>query len=330
MIVGAEEIARLARGCGRVEHRDGAVRFHRLPAGLEEAFGARESGRVRAGCTSGVRLRFVSDAKRLWLGLRFGPAAREFRRGVLVRNGTHSAVFGPSDEAPAWEGELPGVPSQVMAPGVFDLWLPHLVQAEVTRLELCGGVLVGYEPRCRGRWLILGGSIAQGMTAPLPTETWYARIAQSLGLDVWNLGIGGAPLEPFLLDSLVDWPFDLLSIHFGGNDWSQGRPPSDQALLLRQVVESYLASRPSGRILVITPTPRLRMRTPLNALGLDLRAYRDAAIQACEGLSRVRVVQGDGLLDTEPELFADDVHPNAEGMRMLADRLMPHVKEMLP
>jgi lysophospholipase L1-like esterase len=54
--------------------------------------------------------------------------------------------------------------------------------------------------------------------------------------------------------------------------------------------------------------------------------YREAVELACHGLERTVVVHGIDLMPAREALFVDGVHPNAEGMAVFAETLMPYLR----
>lgn len=322
MILTTADIQRFAFGCERLEEINGSIHFHRLPEELADNYRSSDGSRVRLECPSAVRLRFDTDAKAVRLDLRFGAAARPFFQGCLVAEARAPIPFGPDAPAADWHGEvaLPG--------GTVELWLPHLARTDLARAELVDASFLRPAPPLRARLLVYGDSITQGMTAPLPTETWVAQCALELGLDVRNFGVGGAKMASFLADHGIDWPYDLLAVAYGTNDFNQGLSPDDYAANLHTFLCGQLEAHPGAAAVVVTPPPWVGRTTP-NARGCSLGDYRAAAVAACDGLHRTHVVHGADLMPDEAALFVDNVHPNAAGMQIYARRLAPHLASLL-
>ena len=73
-------------------------------------------------------------------------------------------------------------------------------------------------PITRPIWLHHGSSISHGSNALHPTATWPALAAAGAGVELINLGMGGAALlDPFTARTMRDIPADLISIKIGIN-----------------------------------------------------------------------------------------------------------------
>ncbi|CAM5737647.1 Lipase OS=Streptomyces tendae OX=1932 GN=GUR47_05445 PE=4 SV=1 [Streptomyces tendae] len=67
-------------------------------------------------------------------------------------------------------------------------------------------------------WLHHGSSISHGSDAAGPTTTWPALAARLGGVELVNLGLGGAALlDPFTARAMRDTPADLISVKIGIN-----------------------------------------------------------------------------------------------------------------
>jgi len=126
------------------------------------------------------------------------------------------------DAASGTEELLPGSPGTIRFADLPDrqktveIWLPHNETAELIALrsdqplESC--------PITRPTWLHHGSSISHGSNALHPTGTWPALAAADAGVELINLGMGGAALlDPFTARTLRDIPADLISIKIGIN-----------------------------------------------------------------------------------------------------------------
>ncbi|WP_366980638.1 SGNH/GDSL hydrolase family protein [Mycolicibacterium frederiksbergense] len=126
------------------------------------------------------------------------------------------------DAASGTEELLPGAPGTIRFAGLPDrqktveIWLPHNETTELIALrsdqplESC--------PITRPIWLHHGSSISHGSNALHPTGTWPALAAAGAGVELINLGMGGAALlDPFTARTMRDIPADLISIKIGIN-----------------------------------------------------------------------------------------------------------------
>ncbi len=318
----------IASGCFGISANEAGVRFERMPQNLAEFYRQQEASRIRLECPSSVRLRFVTDSPSVRLNLRYGAAARSFYQGVVLCESGEAAAFGPAEACSQWFGEI-GLSSKGGGERRYDIWLPHLVGVEVVSLEFDNGCSFGAVPRSKFMWLAAGDSITQGMTVPLPTESWVARTALSLGVDVSNWGIGGAKMAPNIGEALKECSYGLLTLAYGTNDFNGNVPPDTYAENARKVISYHAALHPDVPVLLITPIP-WSGRTEPNALGATLEDYRVAIAAVGREFSCCRIIEGPSLIADDPCLFVDNVHPNIAGMARYAGNLEREIRAVVP
>ncbi len=271
-----------------------------------------------ASLVSGVRIVFVSDT----CSLAVRQAVVETPRpldvccdGQLVASLTPDAAgWFRCDDLPAGKKRM-------------ELWLPQGVRFELCELILSPGARVERALDSRPRWLSYGSSITQASGATSPTQTWSAIVARAHDVNLTNLGFSGhCQLEPMIARLIRDRPLDALSICAGANSY-------DGALTLRtfrsaiigfvQIVREKHPGIPLALISPIISTPR---ETTPNAAGWTLPLMREevaAAAQALQehGDDNLFYVSGLDLLGaTDTALLPDNVHPNADGYRLLGAR----------
>ncbi|MFW6058632.1 MAG: GDSL-type esterase/lipase family protein [Phycisphaeraceae bacterium] len=321
-----DQIAPFITGADHGQIIDGAWHAQRIPAPMNELHESAEGLRARAACHAGVRLRFTTDARRLRLTLRFGAEARPFYRGTLLVDGDEARPFGPADKQTPWSGTV--FEQNAAAAHEFDLWLPHMAQADIVALEADDATRLEPASPLPLRWIALGDSITQGMTASLPHLAVTARCALALNAALHNWAVGGAKLEAELADTLPDVEAGLISIAYGTNDFNQSRPVESYRDNTARLLEAATAQWPGRPLVLITPLTWAQ-RTEPNSVGHTLDDYRAAAASVAENFEHVHLVAGDKLMDDDPALFVDNVHPNDTGFAQYADRLLPELRAVL-
>ncbi|QIK82786.1 SGNH/GDSL hydrolase family protein [Sanguibacter sp. HDW7] len=97
-----------------------------------------------------------------------------------------------------------------------EIWLPFNETVEI--VEVSANAPVEPPASAGRRWLHHGSSISQGSNAARPTGTWAAVAARRGGVELQNLGFGGAALlDPFVARTMRDTPADLISVSLGIN-----------------------------------------------------------------------------------------------------------------
>lgn len=277
-------------------------------------------------CTSGVRVRFVSDTRRISIALRYGVEARTIYRGELIVDGNAQGGFGPTERKEEWSGFI--YEQANAARHTFDLWLPHMCQADVLSMEVDDGSVVEPAPKLPLRWLAYGDSITQGMTATLPTRTYVGRCALALNAEVNNLGIGGAILDPRLADGVPDGQYDLITIAYGTNDFSKGVTGEQLRERTRRLVTALRSKHPRAAIVLLTTLTWVRENKP-NANGATLDQFRRSIFGLETEFAGVHLVHGDTMIPEEDRWFVDKVHPNDEGFALYARNLLPHLLQAI-
>ncbi|TDD61885.1 lipase [Kribbella antibiotica] len=99
---------------------------------------------------------------------------------------------------------------------LVEIWLPHDETTELVALRT--DAPVEPVPSAGPVWVHHGSSISHGSNATHPTGTWPAIVAAKSGVQLVNLGFSGtALLQPFIARTIRDTPADLISIKLGIN-----------------------------------------------------------------------------------------------------------------
>jgi acyl-CoA thioesterase-1 len=176
--------------------------------------------------------------------------------------------------------------------------------------------------------LALGTSLTQGLGVPPGydlTAVLEARLrAEGLDVKVINAGVSGDTSAGGLarLDwSLADHPQAAI-IELGSNDALRGQPPAETEKNL-----SAILSRLKSEHVAVLLTG---MKAPRN-LGPEYGAQFDAIYPKLA--KQFGVLFYPFILDgvaANPKLNqADGIHPNPAGVKIIADRMMPYVKQLV-
>ena len=271
-------------------------------------------GGFMQGCAAGIRIASVTDARRLRLALRLGPAPFEFGRGtvdVLVDDRT---VYSRQPEGPCEDGQrfvvevaLPSGRKEVT------VYLPTYRQAAVEALSLDGATFADPVRSFRGRILFIGDSITQGYGSS-PADCYAARYARLTGRDFLNLGIGGACMPARLPETLRVDDCSEVVFAFGTNDANNSRKPGELRVALGNFI-AFMKDRPP-RVTIWSPVPwpqgeREGKRDSWELVSGAIRTFVAAA-------PTVRYVDGATILPWDDGYFVDGIHPNTVGMAMVA------------
>lgn len=368
----SEVVASLA---GSVDHLlDGdAVIPLRLHADLRRY--ADPSLILMAEFASGVRLRLRTDADRVVLEVELTRLAMRHlgrpeapARAVLVDGGDDvvaetddTGVVRESADRRLVRGA--SVLTRLIFPlarrGERDvvLWLPHDAGVRISSVRATrGGRPTGIRPSPvtpSARWVHHGSSISHGGSATLPTGTWPARVADTLGLDLVNLGFGGnAMLDPATARTIARTPADAITLELGvnivGGDAMRARTfvpavhgfldlvreghPETPIVLLSAFGCAALEGEPgplrAGADGRVAASPR--ERTPGDGT-LTLQVTRALLAEVVRSREphdpRIGMVDGLRLLGAhEGRFLPDGLHPEDEGYALIARRFVDLVR----
>lgn len=157
--------------------------------------------------------------------------------------------------------------------------------------------------------LAFGDSLTYGSGAP-QEASYPAVLAQMTGRTVINAGVpgelsrNGAQRLPDLLDEHRP---DLLLLCHGGNDLLRRFPTEETVANLRRMIEAA-RSRGIQVVLISVPQPTLLRRRSADFYA-ELAAEYGVPVED-ESLARI---------ESDDDLKADPIHPNAAGYRRLAE-----------
>jgi len=166
--------------------------------------------------------------------------------------------------------------------------------------------------------ICFGDSITFGYGAG-PGEDYPSALAKIIGLPVINVGIDGDTSSEALkrLDSDVISRNPLLVlVEFGGNDFLRKVPLATTVDNIRAIVEKI---QEKGAMVAVVDV----------SAGLFLGDYRKAYRKLAEETGAIfipSILQG---IITNPSMKSDFLHPNAQGYRMIAQKIDLAIKPYL-
>lgn len=214
----------------------------------------------------------------------------------------------------------------------------------------------------RGKKIVfLGDSITQGAGATKEENVYLEVCAKKLGAKAVNFGVGGTRIAPqitpsaeafcdeyFLLRAKkMDKDADLVVVFGGTNDFGHGdalfgrigdKDPATFCGAYDALIEYLMATYGKEKLIIVYPLRR-RNETATNGDGSKaegskpLAEYHDAEKVVTEkcGLRSVDFWNDGDLNPNTPdgnENFADGLHPNDIGHRLLGEKLAEAIKRM--
>lgn len=310
-------------GAVSLENTIHGIRPWRLPAGDRRLF--EPSVVNKASMPAGVRLAFVSDTGTVTLHVRRDPGVAEDPPWVfdlLVDGRLHQRVAPEPDDTAIRFTDLPAGEHRL------ELYLPsQYVPLTLGEIEIDADASATAWTEGRRRIVFYGSSITHCRHAAGPSETWPAIVARDFDLHLTSLGYGGdCHMDPMVGRTIRDLPADAIGLKLGINMMG-AQSASDRTFraLAIGLVKTIRDGHPTTPIAVVSPICHPPRESVPNAVGLTLETMRlrlAEAVQVLRELGDENLHYADGLELMGPadvHLYADGIHPSAEGYRFLAE-----------
>ena len=341
MKLGMETIRAITLGAEYLWEEEGAIRFSRFTREQQELY--QRSGLERradfygrCSTSAGIRLCFKTDSPTLKLAVevRKGCARTYFSFDVFV-NGQPVGYLENYSQC-----ELPRHYTVVELPlGEFakefqlgegektvTVYFPWAVCPLLQELALEDGAFV--EPvKPAKKLLAFGDSITQGYDALRSSSRYVAGLADRLGAEEFNKGIGGEIFFPELAGTKEGFVPDYITVAYGTNHFRKNTT-HDFVNRCKAFYENLSANYPPSKIFAITPIWRKESQG-IRAIG-PFERIEEGIREAVKELPNVTVIRGFDLVPKSEEYFADlRLHPNDQGFGHYAENLYQAIQKEL-
>ena len=310
-------------GAVSLEKTADGIRPWRLPVGARSLF--EPSVITKASMPAGVRLTFVSDTISVALYVLRAPDVVEDPPWVfdlLVDGQLHQRVAPAPDADKICFADLPS------GEHLLELYLPsQYVPLTLRELQIDAGALATAWTDNRRRIVFYGSSITHCRHAAGPSETWPAIVARNFDLHLTSLGYGGdCHMDPMVGRMIRDLPAAAIGLKLGINMMG-ALSASDRSFraLAIGLIKTIRDGHPTTPIVVASPICHPPNESTPNAAGMTLEIMRlrlAEAVDVLRGHGDEHLHYVDGLELMGPDdvhLFADAIHPSADGYRFLAE-----------
>ena len=218
---------------------------------------------------------------------------------------------------------------------VIELWLPQFGQFQLRSLEIDDGATLDAFTDTRPRWITYGSSITQCRTAASPTQTWPGIVARTHGLNLTCLGYGGqCHLDAMVARMIRDLQADYISMCLGINiQGASSLGPRAFRPAIIGAVQIIREKHPDIPIVLMSPICCPPREENPNTVGFHLKRMREEVQAAAEALqahgdTQVHYVDGLSVFGADyVHLLPDDLHPDAEGYRVMGKSFVNVVAE---
>ena len=312
-----EQLQAVTHGATSLEKTADGVRFWRMTEAQIKHYRDRgdEHQALRAECSAGIRLAFLTDSRTLTFSADLLPDLTDRYLGFdLYENGVMIAHFGAENEP------VKNCRAELLAgESVVELYFPWAKGVVLNELCLDDGATV--VPHKRSRTLLaFGDSITHGAHAVYPSLSYIHRLARMLDADLENRGVGGDKFSSVIAEKEPFENPDIVTVAYGTNDWSHmslERFERECPKMLGILAKRYAAAR----IFVIAPIWRADWDRE-TCMGLPLRALYGRLCDYTAAYPNVTVIDAWNFVPHLPAFFGDGrLHPNDLGMADYAERV---------
>ena len=276
----------------------------------------------RAGATSGVKLRFKTNSPKIKAYFQENTSISDdvfWHTFDVFKNGEY--LF----NSQGWEIEMEN-PSQEIVE--WSITLPTFSNAEFLKLEIINGFSLSAISKNKPVYVAIGNSITHGMGInTYSTRLTYPYIlADSLGYELYNWGIGGSKIYDAILSNFsTGLEPDLVSILWGYNDvhysGSDAYLANNSFPQYETILNTLLNDYPNACVLAILPT---FTANPTKTTARTIDSLKNGQLQIIEQLqetySNLYYLNGNDYTDASG--LNDDVHLNELGNQSLANGII--------
>ncbi|MCR8634720.1 SGNH/GDSL hydrolase family protein [Paenibacillus radicis (ex Xue et al. 2023)] len=307
------------RGAVSIETNDTGLRPWRLPHDQLSLFASELV--EKAGETAGVRLAFLSDSTSVELHV--GITDKDILFDIVIEDELVDTKTLLAGEKICLFTNLPGGMKRI------EIYFSQKAAVVVKALKVDDGASATPLSNNQPRWVAYGSSITQCSAAESPAQTWPAIVARNKGWDLTCMGFGGqCHLEPMVARVIRDLPADVISMCLGinvmGGNSLNIRTFRSAIIGMVSIIREKHRSTP---LFLFSPIYCPHRETDENLVGMTLVTMRKEIREAVNiltsyGDSNLTYVDG---LDIFGEAFVDklpdQLHPNAEGYKIMANHI---------
>lgn len=282
----------------------------------------------RAEMASGVRLRFATDATQCTLHTE--PLDEDGNFDLYADGHLRATVDFVAGQTATPFVDLPSGKKEV------EIWLSQAMPVLVRSVELPEGTSLERSEDHRLKWVTYGSSITHCKTAGSPSFTWPGVVARGKDFNLTSFGFGGqCHADPMMARLIRDQPADFLSVKIGINIYggSSLGPRAFRPAIIGTIA-TIRDGHPNTPFAVCSPIWGHDRETTPNAVGLTLQQMRVEVREAVESFRRrgdanIYYVDGLNLFGEDlAHLLPDNLHPDAEGYRLLGENFLKEVFEV--
>ena len=323
-----DQIKSILHGAVRTEEKDGKLFLYRFTEAQTEAYkGYKEAFYIKSFASSSMRLEFMTDSQNLCFSadVKRASSRKFFSFDVYVDGAMKLNSYGEYSNDPCGEIEF----SVKLGEGEkrVAIYLPWSAATMIKELSLDEGATI--TPIKKDLTLLsFGDSITQGYIALCPSFTYANRLADALGAEIVNKGIGGEVFFPTLAELRDEIEPDIITVAYGTNDWSHSEKDvfdTNSKLFYEALAKNY----PNAKIFALAPLWRPNYNKVVKKVG-EFSHVLGRLHEIASGIPNMTVIDCFDFVSKEKTSFAPDyLHPNDRGFYNYATNLYAEIKKYL-
>ena len=218
---------------------------------------------------------------------------------------------------------------------LIELWLPQFGRFQLRNIEIDDGASVDPYIDKRPKWITYGSSITQCRSAASPTQTWPGIAARSKNFNLTCLGYGGqCHLDSMVARMIRDLPANYISMCLGINiQGASSLGPRAFRPAIIGAVQIIREKHTDIPIVLMSPIYCPNREENPNAVGFNLQKMREEVQAAANALQsygddNIHYVSGlDVFGEDFVDLLPDNLHPDAEGYRVMGNNFVHEVAD---
>ncbi len=214
----------------------------------------------------------------------------------------------------------------------MEIWLDQAYPVHFRHICVDDNAIIEKTAQVKKRWVNYGSSLSHCVRASSPSFTWPGIVALEKDLYLTNLGFGGnCMLDPIIIKTIRDMPADIITIkptsnmHSGVMNERSFRPA---VIGMVERVREIHKETPLVMISSIYGPTRETQKGTGNMSLYDMRVILEDIVKMFKhyGDMNIYYINGLDILGEEGRPFMPDlVHPNAEGMHLMAAGFLSEV-----
>ena len=315
------QIKAITTGAVRIQQEEDGIHFYRFTQEQQDLYaGVSADFLKKTHATSGVKFCFRTNSETIsmkWLAIN-GSGRTFFQFDVFV-NGKRTESFGNFDadtvtrEYTSFTYPLGAFEKTVsLGEGEKDvcIYFPYSIRAVVQEVSVDEGAWL--EPNIpQKKMVVFGDSIAHGYDALRPSNSAFTRLAEAMGAQEFNKGIGGDEFFPELAVTKEPFEPDYIVVEYGTNNWF-GNTYDEFLDKCNRFYQNLVKTYPNSRIFALTPIWRDDCEAekkfgPFEGVEAGIR-------NAVAGMENVQLIRCFDFLPHDKNYLGDFwVHPSDEG-----------------